>query len=171
MEVSETKFTISPSPQHHDKPSAAGVKILHETTTAFSPPNVKAANKHDVIFQLIDEHSQKSLVRRHGDGDTDEEEPGLKGDPETRNVAHIAHGTVMSMAIVLFYPIGAIMMKLFSFPGLLWLHIGWQMVGMVLMLAGFGLGIWLSVLHNEASLLSSLQILLYLLFDPLLAML
>ncbi|OCK98562.1 uncharacterized protein K441DRAFT_674147 [Cenococcum geophilum 1.58] len=81
--------------------------------------------------------------------DDDENMPGLHGNESLRTKAHIAHGTVISIAIVLFFPLGATMVPLFSTKNILWWHMVWQMTGMFILLVGFGLGCWLSYLHNE----------------------
>ena len=86
--------------------------------------------------------------------DADANMPGLLGSEQLRTNAHIAHGTVMSVAIVLFFPLGGMIMKLFKFPRLVWIHAAVQMVGMLILITGFALGIWLSILHNEVSLVS-----------------
>ena len=83
--------------------------------------------------------------------DDDENMPGLHGNESLRTKAHIAHGTVISIAIVLFFPLGATMVRLFSTKNIIWWHMVWQMTGMFILLVGFGLGCWLSYLHNEVS--------------------
>ena len=81
--------------------------------------------------------------------DADANMPGLLGSEQLRTNAHIAHGTVMGVAVVLFFPLGGMMMKIFKFPGLVWIHAAVEMVGMLVLITGFALGIWLSILHNE----------------------
>lgn len=82
--------------------------------------------------------------------DDDENMPGLHGNESLRTKAHIAHGTVISIAIVLFFPLGATMVPLFSTKNILWWHMVWQMTGMFILLVGFGLGCWLSYLTPVA---------------------
>lgn len=106
-----------------------------------------AAEPDDILSGSGGDRLTLGIVKR----DDDENMPGLKVSLQLRNNAHIAHGTVMSVAIVLFYPIGAIMMKLCSFRHLVRFNIAWQMAGMAVMLTCFGLGCRLSVLHNEVS--------------------
>ncbi|OCL08517.1 hypothetical protein AOQ84DRAFT_340207 [Glonium stellatum] len=81
--------------------------------------------------------------------DDDENMPGLHGNESLRTKAHIAHGTVISVAIVLFFPLGATMLRLSSSKNIVWWHMVWQMIGMFILFVGFGLGCWLSYLHNE----------------------
>lgn len=73
-----------------------------------------------------------------------------------RTRAHIAHGVVMSIAMVLFFPLGGILLRLLqSQNSKRWrakavrVHIFCQLTGMVVMLTGFALGCWLSYLHHE----------------------
>jgi hypothetical protein len=54
----------------------------------------------------------------------------------------LAHGVLMGVPAVILFPLGAISMRLFSFPGLVYLHAGIQMLGLCLVIAGFGIGVW-----------------------------
>jgi hypothetical protein len=56
----------------------------------------------------------------------------------------IAHGVLASLAFVIFFPFGAISIRLFSFPGLLWFHAVVQVVAYLLFIAAFGIGIYLA---------------------------
>jgi hypothetical protein len=53
-----------------------------------------------------------------------------------------AHGIVMGIAFVLLLPIGAIIVRIFSFPGLVWVHAGTQVTAYMMAIAGLGMGIW-----------------------------
>lgn len=101
--------------------------------------------------------------------DDDDNTPGLKGTPAQRTNAHIAHGVVMSFAIVLYFPIGAILLRFFqigdekrarrsgaqcpsekrTMSRAVKIHIWWQGMGFVVMLVGFALGCWLAYVHGE----------------------
>ena len=59
--------------------------------------------------------------------------------------ATIAHGTIMGLAFVLFYPSGAMIIRLSSFPGVVWVHVGIQLFAYLFALAGLGLGIYIGV--------------------------
>lgn len=50
----------------------------------------------------------------------------------------MAHGVIMGLAFALLFPSGAIMMRLLSFTGLVWLHAGVQMLAYALAIAGMG---------------------------------
>ena len=64
------------------------------------------------------------------------------------NRSTIAHGILMALAFVIFYPSGAIVIRLFSFPGLAWIHAGIQGFAFVLTIAGLGIGAWLATTQS-----------------------
>lgn len=43
----------------------------------------------------------------------------------------ITHGIVMGLAFAVFFPLGAIIIRLLSFKGLMWIHAGWQVFAYV----------------------------------------
>lgn len=110
--------------------------------------------------------SSTHLVARHGpagddgDGDDDSDDVGVRGSQMLRTNIHIVHGVIMSAAFVIFFPIGAILMRVLSGPNALLIHRIVQMVGYGVMLLGFAMGAWLSWLHNEVCWL--LTIVMYL---------
>ncbi|KAI9700763.1 MAG: hypothetical protein M1836_002132 [Candelina mexicana] len=61
----------------------------------------------------------------------------------------IAHGLIMALAFTVFFPLGAIIIRLFSFKGLLWIHAGWQVFAYVLALAGLSLGVWIATITDQ----------------------
>ncbi len=61
----------------------------------------------------------------------------------------IAHGTLMGLAVVVILPLGALMMRLFSFPSLVRVHVFAQVLGFTVLLAGFGVGVWVGVITNN----------------------
>ncbi|MCJ1351386.1 MAG: hypothetical protein MMC33_001370 [Icmadophila ericetorum] len=54
----------------------------------------------------------------------------------------MAHGILMSLAFLIFFPFGALTMRLLSFPNLVWVHGSIQLFAYVCVVAGAGLGIW-----------------------------
>jgi hypothetical protein len=44
--------------------------------------------------------------------DDDDDKPGLHGTESLRTAAHIAHGVTISVAVVLFFPLGSIILRL-----------------------------------------------------------
>ena len=57
----------------------------------------------------------------------------------------IAHGTIMGLAFVIVYPLGAILIRLLSFSGLIWVHAATQTFAYLLASAGFGLGVYIAL--------------------------
>jgi hypothetical protein len=62
----------------------------------------------------------------------------------------IAHGVLASLAFVILFPAGAIAIRLASFPGVVWLHAGFQVFAYLVYVAAFGLGVYIA---SEMSLL------------------
>ncbi|USW48226.1 Putative DOMON domain, cytochrome b561/ferric reductase transmembrane [Septoria linicola] len=60
-----------------------------------------------------------------------------------------AHGTLASLAFVAFFPTGAILIRVASFTGIVWLHAAIQALGNVLFIAAFGLGIYIATQLSE----------------------
>jgi uncharacterized membrane protein len=58
------------------------------------------------------------------------------------NRGRIAHGVLTSLAIILFFPIGGVLLRLLRGPNIVKIHITLQVLGLAVLLAGFGLGIW-----------------------------
>ena len=59
--------------------------------------------------------------------------------------AIITHGTVMGFAFAFLFPLGAILIRVASFRGLIWVHAAIQSLAYALALAGLGLGIYIAV--------------------------
>ena len=61
----------------------------------------------------------------------------------TRNII-IAHGVLMSLAFVIFYPLGAVLIRVLGGKGAIQIHAGTQAFAYILALAGFGMGVWIA---------------------------
>lgn len=61
----------------------------------------------------------------------------------------MAHAILGPIAFVLFYPVGAIAIRVMSFPGLLWLHAGWMVFTYILVLVSMGLGIQIAITTQQ----------------------
>jgi len=57
----------------------------------------------------------------------------------------IAHGVLMGFAFVIFFPLGAMTIRLLSFTGAVWVHAGSQVFAYSAALAAFGIGLWIAV--------------------------
>lgn len=56
-----------------------------------------------------------------------------------------AHGIILALVFVLFYPAGAMIIRLLSIRGVVWMHAGVQVFSYILALAGLGLGVYIGV--------------------------
>lgn len=58
--------------------------------------------------------------------------------------ASIAHGTIMCLAFVIFFPAGSFVIRLGHFKGVVYVHAAIQMFAYILALAGMGVGAFLA---------------------------
>jgi len=55
-----------------------------------------------------------------------------------------AHGIIGPLVFAVLFPLGAIMIRVLNFRGLVYLHAAWQFIALLLALSTLGLGIWLA---------------------------
>lgn len=99
--------------------------------------------------------SSSSSSPNYGSGSYGFSQAGIPfgGDFEKATKVMIAHGVLASLAFVILFPAGAISIRLLSFPGLIWLHVAFQVLAYVVYIAAFGLGIYLATnLHYVSRL-------------------
>jgi len=60
-----------------------------------------------------------------------------------RRTVLMAHGILAALAFVILFPLGSILIRLASFPGLWWVHGLFQVFSYILFIAAFGAGVWL----------------------------
>lgn len=85
-----------------------------------------------------------------------------------------AHAILASLAFVVFFPIGGILIRLCSFPGLWLLHGLFQIFAYLLFIAAFGLGIYMATnlrMLNQAHPIIGIVLFVLLFFQPLLGFL
>lgn len=82
------------------------------------------------------------------DGSSSSNSP-TESDLAKQNRAIIAHGIVMGFAFALLFPSGALLIRLFSFKGLVWAHAGLQIFAYALAIVGLGLGVYVAVWPSE----------------------
>lgn len=70
---------------------------------------------------------------------------GVKKPSPVHHNCVITHGTVMGLAFAFLMPLGAILIRVASFRGLIWVHAGIQAFAYVLAWVGLGLGIYIAV--------------------------
>lgn len=56
----------------------------------------------------------------------------------------MAHGILACLAFAVLFPIGGIIIRILSFPGLIWLHAAMQVVAYIMFIAAFGLGVYIA---------------------------
>ncbi|GAB7352716.1 hypothetical protein MBLNU459_g3071t1 [Dothideomycetes sp. NU459] len=61
------------------------------------------------------------------------------------NPVLFAHGLMASLAFVILMPAGAISIRIFNFPGLIWVHAAIQMLAYAVYIAAFGIGVYLAM--------------------------
>lgn len=69
-----------------------------------------------------------------------------------RTTMILAHGILASLAFLILFPVGAILIRLASFPSLIWIHAGIQLLAWVLFIVAFSLA--LAYTSQSPSLLS-----------------
>jgi hypothetical protein len=72
---------------------------------------------------------------------------------EVRHLSNRLHGTVMGLTVALVLPLGALSWRLLSSLVdariLLKIHITCQLLGLLMLVVGFGSGIWTAITHDE----------------------
>ncbi|MCJ1306759.1 hypothetical protein MMC25_000402 [Agyrium rufum] len=95
----------------------------------------------------------------------------------SRHKKVVAHGILMSLAFLIFFPLGALTIRTLSSPNTIWVHAGAQTLAFAIAIAGVGLGIWIAINpHSEPSQISEahpiigLTVFSLLFFQPVLAL-
>jgi hypothetical protein len=63
---------------------------------------------------------------------------------DEQNTYKVAHGILASAAFLIVFPLGAMIMRLANFSGLVWTHAGLQVFGLLAFIAAAGLGIFMA---------------------------
>ncbi|KAL6707287.1 hypothetical protein ACN47E_004275 [Coniothyrium glycines] len=80
------------------------------------------------------------------------------------------HGIFASLAFVLLFPIGGILIRVGRFSGLIWIHAGLQLFAWLLFITAFGLGLYYGIIDNymhEAHPIIGIVLFAFMLFQPL----
>ncbi|KAL5387829.1 hypothetical protein DPSP01_003227 [Paraphaeosphaeria sporulosa] len=86
----------------------------------------------------------------------------------------IAHGVLGALAFVIFFPAGAIAIRLASFTGVVWFHAAFQAFAYIVYIASFGLGVYIAGEEDylsEAHPIIGIVVLVVLFFQPILGLL
>lgn len=86
-----------------------------------------------------------------GGSDSTSTEAGSSGYPSNFNTVLIAHAVLGPVAFVVLYPLGAIAIRIFRFPNVVWFHAGWMVFTYLIVLTSMGLGVWLAVTGDYLS--------------------
>lgn len=64
----------------------------------------------------------------------------MQAQPADYDAVTEAHGVTGSLAFVIIWPLGAILIRLLSFKGSVWIHAATQALGLLLFIVNFGTG-------------------------------
>ncbi len=68
----------------------------------------------------------------------------------------MAHAILAPLAFVIFYPLGAIGIRLLNFNGLVFIHAGWMLFTYMIVLASMGMGVWIAVMTKQLDAMHSI---------------
>ena len=86
----------------------------------------------------------------------------------------LAHGVCAALAFVILFPTGGIIIRVLSFPGLIWLHAAIQALSYLIFIAAAGLGIYFATQTRQihkAHPIIGLVLLVVIFFQPILGLL
>lgn len=69
--------------------------------------------------------------------------------PADYSAVRMAHAIMGPVAFVLFFPFGAMAIRLLSFRGIVWFHAGWMVFTYIMVLAAMGMGVWMAVVSGQ----------------------
>ena len=75
---------------------------------------------------------------------------------QMNNMKRMAHGILAGLAFAVFFPLGAISIRMFSFSGLLWFHAGIQIIATIMFIIAFAIGIGMAKSFGEVCEVSNL---------------
>jgi hypothetical protein len=117
-------------------------------------------------------NSGSSSSNPYGGGSSSDRNGGIPSQYLDRGRTIItAHAVLATLAFGFFFPVGGIMIRLASFPGLWWVHGLFQIFGFLLYTAAFGIGIWMCknfYTLNDAHPIIGIVLFALLAFQPLL---
>ncbi|KAJ4373260.1 hypothetical protein N0V83_003554 [Neocucurbitaria cava] len=96
----------------------------------------------------------------YGPGGDDDDDNDYFGSPSqsfinSRKKIIVAHGVLAALAFILFFPLGAILVRLGSFRGMWLIHGLFQLFAYLVYIAAFGIGVWMVNSIPVANLLHS----------------
>ncbi|KAL8691385.1 MAG: hypothetical protein Q9218_003379 [Villophora microphyllina] len=112
-------------------------RVVFSLDVLHLPPRAAPANQSESITATL----PFTLSQEEGSG---MEEPHEKPNP-VRHKAVMTHGILMGIAFVVFFPAGAILIRLLRSRNTVWIHAATQIFAYVLALTGLGLGVYIAV--------------------------
>ncbi|KAF2637298.1 CBD9-like protein [Massarina eburnea CBS 473.64] len=95
---------------------------------------------------------------------------GSSGRSQTTKMV-TAHAVLAALAFVIFFPVGAIVIRVASFTGVVWFHAAFQVFGYLVFVAAFGVGVYIAnnfELLHEAHPVIGIVVFVVLFFQPIL---
>lgn len=80
--------------------------------------------------------------------DDDDDDTGDEGVASNYDQVQHAHGFTMGLSFAILFPLGAALIRLLRFRQVAWLHGAWQIFTYTLVIAGFGMGVWMAMASN-----------------------
>lgn len=108
--------------------------------------------------------SSSSVTSGNSSSSTSVAAPGTGGSSnnaaeKNRDMMIAAHGIIGGIAFVILFPLGAIVLRVLNFPGLIWLHVCIQCVAYAASVAVFALGVVIAL--NEDEVMHLLFVIIY----------
>ncbi|MCJ1472585.1 hypothetical protein MMC13_001234 [Lambiella insularis] len=76
---------------------------------------------------------------------------GNGSEQQLKQMRAVAHGVIMGLACLVFFPFGALSIRFLSVKGTVWIHATAQLFAYTLAVVGTGIGIWLAVTEGALS--------------------
>jgi len=92
------------------------------------------------------------------------------GSMGSRQTILLAHAVMASLAFLVLFPVGGILIRVASFTGLIWVHAALQILAYIVYIIAFGMGIWIAVNGNyitEAHPIIGIVLFIIILMQPL----
>jgi hypothetical protein len=137
--------SVSASIEQHDNYGTFTLNLAAATggNGAVNPFTTNATSASNTVTTPMSGNNSPTNPTMTDMGDSSTESPG-----QIIMDGTMAHGIMGAVAFVLLFPSGSIVMRIFNFKGLIWLHVGLQVLGYLVALALMETGVWIAV-NNE----------------------
>ncbi|KAF2449853.1 iron reductase domain protein [Karstenula rhodostoma CBS 690.94] len=123
---------------------------------------------------LLEERQEVNYCDESSDPSNTEFSPISSGNAGNSQKMLIAHGVLAALAFVIFFPTGAIAIRLASFTGVVWFHAAFQAFAYIVYIAAFGLGVYIASeqrMLSETHPIIGIVVFVVLFFQPILGLL